>query len=275
MPSSGAVADVVWKNGAFLDGAAWELDDRGALLGDAVFETVRARGGAPEALDAHLARLAHGASVLGIAASLGGVGDVVRAAVTRLGAADAAVRITLTRGPGPRGLGPDGFATPALVVRAQPYTPPPAWAYADGVDVRTVTARRIPPSVLPPTIKHANALPAILGRRELVGPRELEGIVLAVDGTVACGLASNLFAVIGGRLVTPPLSTGALAGITRARVIARAGAVEEPLTPAALAAADEAFLTSSLVGVLPIARVDGVALRAAPGSVTASVSPLD
>lgn len=267
-----AVPDVIWKDGSFVDGAAWDLADRGALLGDGVFETLRARAGVVEALDPHLARLAHGAGVLGIPVALGGLGDVVRAVATRLGAPDAAVRITLTRGPGPRGLAPAGFTAPALVVRAQPYTPPPAWAYAEGIDVRTVTPRRIPPSVLPPTIKHANGLPAILGRRELVGPRELEGIVLAVDGMVACALAANVFAVVEGRLVTPPLATGALAGIVRARVLATAGAVEAPLTPEALADADEVFLTSSLIGVLPVARVDGALLRAAPGPVTTRVA---
>lgn len=270
----------MWQDGAHVDPgqASWKLTDRGALLGDGVFETLRAVRGRPIALAAHLARFERGAGVLGITLPepIARVEALARELAAKLAVPDAVVRITLHRGPGPRGLARDGYETPSLVITARAHQALPPEAYARGVTVQTVSKRRIPPECLDPTIKHANALPAILGRREL--PADVhEGIMRSISGQIACGLASNIFAVVRGTIVTPPLTTGCLAGITRARVLALADEhgldpEEAPLLPEDLARASEAFLTSSLVGVLPIARVDGVALERCPGPNTAELA---
>ena len=99
-----------------------------------------------------------------------------------------------------------------------------------------------------------------------------EAIFGNTAGNLCEGAGTNVFVVAGGRLVTPPLSAGCLAGVTRALVIEWSGAVEQDLPLPALAEADEAFLTGTTRDVQPIRFVDGQALPAAPGPVTAKAA---
>lgn len=263
--------DVVYLGGRFVDSpseASVSLYDRGYLLGDAVFETVRTYGLRPFALPDHLLRLAHGAAVLGIAIpeAIDAITTRVYEAIDRLGA-EAVVRVTLSRGDGPRGIGADGYEAPQLSIIAAPLIPYPAEAHAVGIDAAIVEQRRIPAVCLDPTIKHAHYLPQILARRSLHG---LEGVMLGVDGQVVSGLVSNVMIGRAGELITPPLVSGCLPGITRDRVLklarARGLAVrEEALYPADLHQADELFFTSTLMGCLPARSLDGRAYDAAPG----------
>jgi branched-chain amino acid aminotransferase len=257
------------------------LFDRGYLLGDAVFETFRVYRGRPFQLERHLARLIEGASLIGLELPTAPerlAADVL-AALARGALDEATVRVTLSRGEGPRGIGPEGYGAPVLSIVAAPHVPLPPWAYDEGVHARVVGPRRIPPACLDPRLKAAHYLPQIVARRELTGPRELEGVMLTVDGAVCSGLVSNVFVAQAGRVLTPPLSSGCLPGTTRALLLERATSAGLPLgeasvSPEVLEQADEVVFTSALVGCLPVAQLGGRRLLGARGPVTQALSAL-
>lgn len=249
----------VWLNGGLLAAAAARIDpsDRGFTLGDGVFETVRVDAGVPCRLDRHLARLRGGASVLGI--PLAWTDAQLEAAVMALIAtqsfANAALRITLSRGPAPRGIMPAGPPAPTLLIAAGtlPAPPPPA---------RVVIARTTCRNERSPLsrIKSLSYLDAVLARREADACGADDAILLDTRGRVAEATAANLFVRLGGALVTPPVDDGALPGIARAELL-EAGRVREcTLWPEDLAHAEAAWLVNSL-GIRPVAALDGRALN--------------
>lgn len=272
--------------------------DRGFLYGDSVYETLRTYSGAPFRLQAHLDRLRLSAERLDIpwarapidirrnvldtiaAAEDGAPTGAGGAAIEAGHAEEAAVRIILTRGIGGVGYDPADCGPPTLVVHVRPMPALPAAWYQEGVDVAIVPVTRNAPAALDPAIKSSNLLNNYLaweaGRQRGV----YEPILLSGDGRVAEGASSNVFVARDGRLATPGLETGLLPGITRAAVIEAARAdgitVEETgLLPAELTGADEAFLTSTLKGVLPIRRCDGWPIREGrPGPITRRVMRL-
>ncbi|MDQ3148169.1 MAG: aminotransferase class IV, partial [Actinomycetota bacterium] len=97
-----------------------------------------------------------------------------------------------------------------------------------------------------------------------------EAVLANTGGSLCEGTGTNVFVAVGGRLVTPPLASGCLAGVTRALVLERSAAEEADLPLDALAGAEEAFLTSSTREVQPVATVDGQPLRRCPGPLTAA-----
>src|SRR5262249_54543317 len=153
-------------------------------------------------------------------------------------------------------------------------------ALREGIDVAIVEVTRNARSSLDPAIKSSNLLNNFLAWRAAQRLGAYEPILLNLSGRLTEGATSNLFLVQGERLVTPSLDDGLLAGITRALVLELArGAgmrVEEAsLAPDSLRAADEAFLTSTLKGVLPIRRCDGWPIRhGRPGPITRRIMAL-
>jgi branched-chain amino acid aminotransferase len=240
---------VVHLGGRFVSPAEAKIDvlDRGWLLGDGVFATMRGYGGACFRPEAHLGAFARGAAALGIPLprSLPDIAELADEAARRTGAADAYVRVTLSRG--------------AFAIIARPLEVPSARDYEGGVPTAVVGPRRIPPECVDPTFKTASHAPQIIAWKELEARGIREGIQLALDGTIACGTTSNVFVVQEGALRTPETTTGCRPGITRAAVLeiaARLGipAKEERIELGALEHADEVFFTSSRVECLPIAR---------------------
>jgi branched-chain amino acid aminotransferase len=248
----------LWLNGALLDAEAARIDpfDRGLTLGDGLFETILCRHGHPLWLDRHLARLGAAAQFLGI--PLEWAEDDIVTAVAALIAAeqlvDGAIRITLTRGPAPRGLAPPAEPMPTLIMTAAAGLAAPAPVRAI---IATVT-RRNQASPLS-RLKTLNALDNILARREAAERGADDAILVNTADRVAEASAANLFIAAQGVLRTPPLAEGALAGIARALLIEQRGAIETTLTPADLVDADAVFLTNSL-GLRPVASIDGIAL---------------
>ena len=243
------------------------VTDPGYLLGEGVFATMHGYDGVCFRAERHLKTLVRGAALFGMTLPTGidRLIAIADEAASRTRVRDAYVRVTLTRS--------SDDAHPVLSVLSRPLDVPTADDYVRGVASTIVTARRIPPACLDGTIKMTSYAPQVLARREAasrgVGPGE--GIVLAVDGSLACGTMANLFLVKGDALLTPSLASGCRAGVTREVVLevaARAGltAREEILDPAALFDADEAFFTSSRVECLPIATVDGRAIGRADHS---------
>jgi branched-chain amino acid aminotransferase len=241
--------------------------DRGFLYGDAVFETVAVYGGRSFRLDAHLDRLARSMQALRFTAPCEAA--ALRAEVARVLEAnrlcDGIVRLCVTRGSGPRGLGLQGVTHPVVLVTAHAPALSPDQdraRAASGVALAVSTVRRVPPACLPAHAKHANVLGAVLAQAQAADAGSYEAVMLTTEGWLAECSFSNLFLVRGGALLTPALSLGILPGITRAAVIALAGcrgiAVEEGVfDERALATAEEVFVTNTSAGVLPASAIDG------------------
>ena len=282
-PHSPASLRMVWLNGRRVAADRPHLSafDRGFTLADGVFETMRAYGGVAFRLDAHLARLARGAAALGIAAPgteelRGWVEDALRAASSEEGTADVALRMTVTRGAGAIGVAPPtaGAAeAPTGVLTVQPVPRFPPALYAAGLSAHIASGVRNARAMAAghKTLGYTDAVLALAEARRAGAE---EALFLDGDGHCSEATSSNLFAWTGATLLTPPLSCGALPGITRAAVLELAGAAGIPTEERAfdaleLLAAREAFLTSSLRELAPVVRVGGRAIGAGvPGPVT-------
>lgn len=256
--------------------------DRGLLLGEGVYDTCSVVDGMPFALTRHLARLRRSAAIVGI--DVPWSDSAIRAACARtVGAAlvgrtgtpspDDAVgrlRITVTGGVGP--LGPlRGSARPSLIVAVGP-----APKRGETAAVSVVAGVRNPAA---PTVgaKVTSALDLVLALAAAQRRGADEAILTTPAGHLAEGSGSNLFLVVDGRLATPDLATGCLPGVTRDLVLELLDGTDlgidlrADLTVADLHGASEAFLTSTTRRVQAVASVDGTALGAAPGPVTAAV----
>jgi branched-chain amino acid aminotransferase/4-amino-4-deoxychorismate lyase len=234
-------------------------DDRGFTLGDGLFETVLARAGELVRLPAHLARLAAGCAVIGLPAPDAPLIErVAREAldVAGLGAARAAVRLTLTAGSGGRGLDRPAEPEPRLVATAAAAPRPGAPA-----TLRTAEVRRNDRSPAA-RLKSLAYLDNVLARAEARAAGADEALMLNTRGELACAAAANVFWIADGRLFTPALDCGVLAGTVRAVVLAAAAdlgvtAVEAHAGADALAAAEAVFLTNALIGVRAVRQLDG------------------
>ena len=251
----------VWLGGAVVDGAEARVSvfDRGFLYGDSVYEVTRTVRGAPLFLAEHLARLEGSAAALGIAApSRARCEGAVSAALAALGE-EAYLRLVLSRGAGDIGLDPACADEPLLLVIAKPLRLPEARLYAEGATLASVPFRRNGPGGVPPEVKSGNYLPSVLAMAEVHRRGAYEGLMSDGEGRVSEGASSNLWFVSGGRVRTPP--AGVLIGVTReaVRAILRERGVpceEADVTLQEAAAADEAFLTSSVRGVMPVVGID-------------------
>lgn len=234
-----------------------EPTDRGLTLGDGLFETVLAEGGALRHLPDHLDRLARGCAALGLPQPDRDEAErLMRQALAPLGDVRAAVRLTLTAGPGGRGLDRPQALAPTLFATAAPAPKP-----AEPASLLTSTVCRNDASPAS-RLKSLAYLDNVLARREAHAAGADEALMLNTRGELASAAAANIFWVKDGRLYTPHLDCGVLAGITRARIVAAAQTADEPVRavrvgPAALRGVDGIFLTNSLVGLRPVARLDG------------------
>jgi branched-chain amino acid aminotransferase len=245
------------------DAAVVSVYDRGFLFGDAVFEVLRTYGGRPFALDAHVARLRGSAGRVGMALPWDDavVCRDVEQTVAAAGGGDLYVRVIVTRGSGPMSLDPDTAGAPLRVVLVQPVAPPARDSYVRGIAAVTMRVRRTVDDTEAEGAKVTNYLPNILAIRAAKARGGSEALVVDAAGQVLEGATSNVFALVRGKLITPAEGAGILAGITRRYVIdaaRRSGLqVDEAALPLeTLAAADEAFITSSIREVLPVVKLD-------------------
>ncbi|AEW97648.1 MULTISPECIES: aminotransferase class IV [Streptomycetaceae] len=255
----------IWIDGALRAAAEATVSvlDHGLTVGDGVFETVKTVAGTAFALDRHVARLARSARGLGLPEP---DGDRVRRACAEVVAANPAplgrLRITYTGGVSP--LGSDrGEAGATLVVALAPTTPhPPATA------VVTVPWARNDKGALTglKTTSYAENVLALARAKERGAT---EALFANTRGHLCEGTGSNVFVVVGGELLTPPLDSGCLAGITRQLVLEWTGAREAELPMEILREAEEVFLTSTVRDVQGVHRVDDRDLPGTPGPVTA------
>jgi branched-chain amino acid aminotransferase len=238
--------------------------DHGLLYGDGVFEGIRVYGGVPFLLDEHLDRLAASARalVLELPAERAEMAALCHEAARRAGLDDGYLRLVVTRGAGALGVSPHTCARASLIVIAAPLTLYPPERYRDGVRLVTSSLRRSASDALPPQIKSLNYLTSVLASIEARRQGADEAVLLNAQGLIAECTADNLFLVSGGRVLTPAVASGALAGITRAlvsRLLNEQGieCVESPLTPADAWTADELFLTGTGAEIVPVCEIDG------------------
>ncbi|WP_328917064.1 MULTISPECIES: aminotransferase class IV [unclassified Streptomyces] len=255
----------IWVDGGLRDteDATVSVFDHGLTVGDGVFETLKTVDGRAFALTRHLARLGRSARGLGLPDP--DLDEVARACEAVLAANPmpyGRLRITYTGGLSP--LGSDrGNAGATLVV-----APGTATVRPDTTAVVTVPWTRNEKGALAglKTTSYGENVVALARAHESGAS---EALFANTQGRLCEGTGSNVFVVIDGRLLTPPLASGCLAGITRELVVDWAGAQEADLPMKALAEAEEIFLTSSLRDVQAVHRVDGRELPGAPGPVTA------
>ncbi len=254
---------MIWVNDSLVDSAAATVSvlDHGLTVGDGVFETVKAVDGRPFALTRHLDRLTRSATGLGLTAPdhervREGVAAVLRADPMPL----ARIRITYTGGISPLG-SERGTAPATLVVATGAVTRRP-----DTTAVHTVPWRRNEHSAVAglKTTSYAENVVALAAAHRAGAS---EALFANTVGQLCEGTGSNVFVVLDGRLLTPRLSSGCLAGITRQLVIDWTGAEEADLPFDVLDRAEEIFLTSTTRDVQAVSRTDDRELPA-PGPVT-------
>jgi branched-chain amino acid aminotransferase len=258
----------VWVDGAVVeaDQARVSVFDHGLTVGDGVFETAKVVDGVPFALTRHLDRLASSARGLGLTPpEEGALRDAVAVALAANADAVAAgplrLRITLTGGTSP--LGSDrGQAGPTLVVALAPLT---AWAPTAKVVVVPWTRNERAATAGLKTTSYADNVVALAHAKAHGGS---EAVLANTAGMLCEGTGSNVFVVLAGELVTPPLTSGCLAGVTRALVLEWTGAIERDVPLGALLEADEVFLTSSTRDVQAVHAVGDDAYPDAPGPLT-------
>ena len=257
----------VFINGEFVPRSEAKISvfDRGFLYGDGIFEGIRAYRGRVFRLDQHLARLYRGAKaiLLEVPLSPPELREGVLESVRRSGLRDAYIRLVVSRGCGDLGLDPRNCYTPPTVVvivdRLSLY---PREVYESGLEVITCFTRRNLPAALNPEVKSLNYLNNILAKIEVVKAGAHEGIMLNHLGYVAEATGDNIFIVRNGEIVTPPVHTGILEGITREVVFELAAelripAREDDLTLYQVYSADECFLTGTAAEIVPVSRTDG------------------
>ncbi len=268
---------VFWLNGRLLPAAeaVLPLTDHGLLYGDGVFEGIRFYHRRPFRLHAHLRRLELSARalMLDLPSSLETMTQAVNEVIGAFAEADGYIRLVVTRGCGSLGLDPAHCERPNLFLIADRISLTEEHQRRHGIRLITASTRRPGPTVLDPRIKSLNYLNNILAKLEARQAGADEAVLLNERGHVAEGTAENLFIVRSGEVRTPPVSDGALDGITRAIVLELCrqlglGARECSLTPYDVHTADECFLCGTGAELLPVGSVDGRSLPDCPGPVS-------
>ena len=267
----------IFIDGKFLDERQAKISvfDHGLLYGDGVFEGIRAYHGRVFKLKEHIDRLFYSAKaiLLEIPMTHAALMQATVEACRRNKIRDGYIRLVVTRGVGTLGLNPNRCKNPSVIIIADKIQVYPPELYARGLDFVTVPTVRNLHSAVNPAIKSLNYLNNILAKIEANNAGVEEAVILNSEGFVAEGTADNIFIVRQGGLFTPPLSAGALYGITRQTVIELAEAgmkVSEPnLTRYDLFNADECFLTGTGAELIPVVKIDGRVIGTGqPGPVT-------
>jgi branched-chain amino acid aminotransferase len=271
----------VWIDGEIVDGdqARIPVTDHGLLYGDGVFEGIRVYAGRIFRLDAHMARFeaAARAIALDLPGGIAAVRAIVLATVRAHGADAAYIRLIATRGEGALGVDPTTCPRARLICIADRVNIYPPEKLARGLDLVTSSLRRPPADVLDPRIKSLNYLNNVMAKLEARQRGADEALMLNLQGMVAEASVANVFVVRDGVLLTPPATDGALEGITRETVFEIAATLGLPARQQTLGrfdffAAEEAFLTGSGAGIVPVRSLDGRDVGSgAPGPVYAKI----
>jgi branched-chain amino acid aminotransferase len=257
---------VIWLNGALVEAAQARMDpeDRGLLLGDGLFETIAVRDGVVRDPDRHFARLKTGLDILRIALPLNAA--ALSAALNAvLGAnmlREGVLRLTVTRGAGPRGLLPPKGILPTVMITAAALPPP-------GGVVSVVIAKGVSRDETSPlsAIKTLSYLPNILARIEAAERGADDALLRNGPGRLAEASAGNVFVRLEDKWLTPAVSEGALPGVRRARLIDAGMAHEANIQLADLFLA-KAVCIGNVLGLRTVFQIDGRAIGVDQSAVT-------
>jgi branched-chain amino acid aminotransferase len=241
----------IYLNGETIDANEARIDpmDRGFLLGDGLFETFRVKAGKAQRIDSHLSRLARGCNIIKMPYP-NEIEPAIAEIISVNKIVNGSVRLTLTRGLGPRGVLPPPNMQPTVMISATEID------MLSQEPIKAIIAESTRRNEFSPLsqCKCLNYLDNIIGRQEAEAQGADEALLRNTVGNLAEATASNLFLVIEDRLLTPPVSDGALSGVVREEILE--DAEEKTIEPQDISKASEAFLTNSL-GVRPLISVDG------------------
>ena len=261
---------------AFLNGnfvaeadAVVPLNDRGFLLGDGLFETMRVAGGRPFRLGQHLERLVRGAEFcqIKLPLPLRDLQKFIAELIRQNGLPDAVLRITLTRGPGARGYSIQGADRPTLAMTLHPL---PGQTSEEPLQWSLITsAFRIPASDTLASFKSTSRILHVLARAEAEAQGADEALLLNTNGEATETAGGNLFWIYQDKICTVPTGRGGLPGITRAVVLEICHALgletnKRVIKPEALRNSRGIFVTQSALGIVPISAFDGEPVEPSP-----------
>ena len=253
--------------------------DHGLLYGDGVFEGIRFYNGRVFRLEQHIRRLYDCAKSVLISIPMT-PSEMIKATCETVAAnrlQDGYIRLVVTRGVGPMGLSPYKCPRPSIIIIASTITLYPKEAYENGLTMATVATRRPSHDILSPQVKSLNYLNNIMAKVEAIQAGAEEGLMLNDVGLVAECTGDNLFIIRDGVISTPPLTAGALDGITRGVVfeIARDLGIpirERDLSRHDIFTADECFLTGTAAEVIAAVKLDQRSIGSGkPGALTQKI----
>ena len=255
----------IYIDGEFYDkeNAKISVFDHGLLYGDGVFEGIRFYNGRVFRLDEHIDRLFDSARAiaLNIGMDKSAVIEATLETIRQNNLQDGYIRLVVTRGVGDLGLNPMLCPKASIFVIASKITLYSADKYENGLDVVTCATRRIPHGALSPMVKSLNYLNNVMAKIEAQNAGAGEGLMLNEQGFVSECTGDNIFIIKNGVITTPPISAGALAGVTRSVVFDLAAEfgipIHEPMmTRYDIFTADECFLTGTAAEVIPAVKLD-------------------
>ncbi len=268
----------VYINGNYLPEADATISvfDHGLLYGDGVFEGLRVYSGKVFRLKDHVKRLFESAKAiwLELPMSPAEMCDAIDQTVAANKLDDGYMRAIVTRGSGTLGLDPRRCSNPQIIIIADKIALYPEEYYQNGLEIITSSVIRNHTAALSARIKSLNYLNNILAKIEGIQAGCIEALMLNHKGEVAECTGDNLFLVKDGKLSTPPLDAGILAGITRAAVmeLAREEGIEvteQVLTKHDIYVGDECFLTGTAAEVIPVVKLDSRTIgTGTPGPIT-------
>ena len=271
----------IFLDGQLLDESEAKISvfDHGLLYGDGVFEGIRFYNGRVFRLERHIERLFDSAKsiLLTIPMSPEEVTAATLETIRANGLQDGYIRLVVTRGVGNLGLNPYQCPKASVIVIAASITLYPDECYQNGLKLVTCATRRPPPGALAPQVKSLNYLNNVMAKIEAIQAGGQEGLMLNEQGFVAECTGDNVFIVKRGEILTPPVTAGALDGITRGVVFEIAAALGVPMRESMLTryemfTADECFLTGTAAEVVPVVKLDERAIAdGRPGPVTRNV----
>jgi branched-chain amino acid aminotransferase len=280
-PATGVKEAKIYIDGKFYSEANAKVSvfDHGLLYGDGIFEGIRFYNGRVFRLEQHLSRLWNSARsiCLNIPMTPQKMTQALLETIRQNHLRDGYIRLVVTRGVGNLGLNPEQCKNPSVIIIVATIALYHEDFYRKGLSIVTVATRRSNPAALNPAVKSLNYLNNVMARIEANLASADEALMLNDAGNVAECTADNVFIIKHGQIFTPPITAGALRGITRSVVFDIAGefdikVIEADFTRHDVFVADECFLTGTAAEIVPVVKADGRLIgNGKPGPITTRI----
>ena len=280
-PATGVRDAKIYVDGKFYSEANAKVSvfDHGLLYGDGIFEGIRFYDSRVFRLGEHLERLWNSARsiCLDIPMTRQEMTEALLETIRQNHLRDGYIRLVVTRGVGNLGLNPEQCKNPSVIIIAATIALYHEDFYRKGLSIVTVATRRSNPASLNPAVKSLNYLNNVMARIEANLAGADEALMLNDAGNVAECTADNVFIIKHGQIVTPPITAGALGGITRSVVFDIGGefnikVIEADFTRHDIFVADECFLTGTAAEIIPVVKADGRLIgNGKPGPITTRI----